>query len=147
MNKVRIMIFAVLLFFGAIVGTAQTTSDDALLRACEETVDKLKRADIENASLKEQLKIANERIALRDEQIKNKEEQVQFWKTAAEKGDKIDSNSGMIITTLRQQVAEDRQRIRELEDDNNSLRRSRTFRTWAGAAAGFGAGYYIRGKQ
>jgi hypothetical protein len=147
MNKFRILILAFLLFLSVGVVGAQTKPDDPILKACEETVDKLKRTEIEKASLQEQLKIANERVALRDEQIKNKEEQVQFWKGAAQKGDKIDNNSELIIFNLRQQVADDRLRIKELEDENKSLRSSRTFRTWAAAGLGFGAGYYVRSKQ
>jgi predicted RNase H-like nuclease (RuvC/YqgF family) len=144
-NKFGMMLLASLLFLGVgAVGTNAQVKDDPFVKACEEAVDKVKRLDIENSSLKAQLDLANQRLVLKDEQIANKEEQVQFYKKASEKGDQIDRTHELMVQNLRQQIADDRLRINDLENENDSLRRSRTIRTIAGFGIGFGLGYYVK---
>jgi hypothetical protein len=142
-SKIRVLVFAAFLMFtGAIYGQQPTPTPDPIIKACEETANLAKRLEIERDSLKAQLDISGQKLSLKDEQIANKEEQLQFWKKAAETGDKIDKNSDLIILNLRNQIADDIIRIKDLEEDNKSLRRSRDFRTFVGLGAGFAAGYF-----
>lgn len=145
-NKIKIFILTGFLLCGAFAldtkAQSPSPTPDATLIACEQTADALKRTTIERDSLKAQLDIANQRIALRDEQIANKEEQLQFWKTAAQTGDKMDTNSQLIVLNLRTQVADDQVRIKDLEEENKSLRRSRDWRTAIGFVGGFATGYF-----
>lgn len=142
----------VVAFFGAATSAhAQTPRptpvDNVNLKACEETADLAKRLKIENDSLKEQLKLKDQQIALEQERTANAKEQSMFWEKASKTGDKIDINSQAVIFQLRQQVADDQVRIHDLESENKSLRNSRNWRTVLGFGAGFGTGYYIRSKQ
>lgn len=143
--KALALVAAALLVFTA--SSSAQAVDDPILKACEETADKAKRLEIENLSLKAQLEIEKEKTANANDRVLNAKEQADFWKKAAQTGDKIDVNSGQIIFQLRQQVADDRVRIAELESDNKSLRSSRNWRTAIGLGAGFAAGYYIRDKN
>lgn len=142
-NKVRVVLFASLLFLGMGVVNVSAQVDDAFIKACEETADKAKRLEIENASLKAQLDIANQRITVRDEQITNLNQQVAFYKERTANSNQIDNNSQLVITNLREQIADDRLRIKDLESENKSLRRSRDFRTVLGFGAGLATGYVI----
>jgi predicted RNase H-like nuclease (RuvC/YqgF family) len=140
------MIFASLLFLGAAATSHAQVPDDPILKACEEIADKAKRLEIENASLKAQLEIANQRIANKDEQIANKNEQIAFYKEKEKNNTQIDRTTELMVANLRQQIADDRLRINDLENENKGLRSSRRWWTVGGAALGFGAGYYVRSK-
>lgn len=146
-NKLRVAIFSALLFLGCSVGAhAQTPvpTPDPVLQACEETADLAKRLTIENTSLKAQLDIANQKISLRDQQVGLLTDQIQFYKKIGENNNQIDVNSQLIIQNLRAQVADDQVRIKDLDYENKSLRRSRDFRTVVGFGAGFATGYFTR---
>jgi predicted RNase H-like nuclease (RuvC/YqgF family) len=147
-NKIRIMIFASLLFLGVGAGTSHAqVVDDPILKACEETADKAKRLEIENASLKAQLDIANQRLANKDEQIANKNEQIAFYKEKDKNNSQIDRTTELMVQNLRQQIADDRLRINDLENENKGLRSSRRTWTLVGVGAGFGTGYYLGNKN
>lgn len=142
-NKIKIVLLSIILFVGAGAVSAQVT-DDPILKACEEIADKAKRLEIENESLKAQLAIANQQLAVKDERIANKDEQIAFYKERTGNSTEIDRIRELQIANLRQQIAEDRLRIRDLESENKSLRRSRDFRTILGFGAGFGTGYLLK---
>ncbi len=141
-SKIRISFFALLLFLGA--GVVSVSAQEPILQACEQTADALKRANIENESLKAQISIANQQLILKDERIANKDEQLAFYKEKDKNNTGIDQTREFQVLNLRQQIAEDRLRIKDLEEDNKSLRRSRDFRTFAGFGAGFATGYFTR---
>lgn len=149
-NKLRNILFvAILIFTGFTAIGAQTPTptpkpEDPLLKACEELADSLKRQSIEISALKALLEIEKERTANAKEATQNAKTEAAFWQKAAEAGTKIDNNSGQIIFQLRQQVADDRLRIKELEDENKSLRKSRDFRTVGGFAIGFGTAWWLK---
>jgi CRISPR/Cas system CMR subunit Cmr6 (Cas7 group RAMP superfamily) len=143
-NKIRVVLFASLLFLGVGAVNVSAQTDDPILKACEETADKAKRLEIENASLRAQLDIANQQLAVKDERIKNKDEQITFLKEKDTNNSQIDSNSQLIVLNLRQQIADDRLRIKDLEAENKSLRRSRDIRTVVGFGAGFATGYVLK---
>ncbi len=150
-NRVRVGIFTLLMLVGAVGVNAQTPRPtppvgDPVLTACEEIADKAKRLEIERDSYKAQLDIEKERTANAKEATDNARKEAAFWEKAANAGTKIDNNSEQIIFQLRSQVADDRVRITELEQENKSLRSSRTTRTWLGFGAGFGLGYYTKSK-
>lgn len=144
-NKIRVTLFALFLLLGAgAVSTSAQVTDDPVLKACEETADKAKRLEIENQSLKAQLEIAKQQLALKDERIANKDEQLAFYKEKDKNNTGIDQTRELQIANLRQQIADDRLRIKDLEDENKSLRRSRDWRTVVGFGAGFATGYFTR---
>lgn len=121
----------------------QNPQDDPVLRACEEAADKLKAAQAENELLKQRLAIAEERIKNKDEQITNLKEQSDFWKQAAQTGDKLDTTNGFIIQELRNQHAADLDEIGRLRVENEKLRGSRNLRTVLGFGIGLGTGALI----
>lgn len=140
-------VFSALLFLGCVVGVnAQTATPtpDPVLQACEETADLAKRVTIERDGLKAQLDIANQKIALKDQQVGLLQDQIEFYKKIGTNNNQIDVNSQLIIQNLRAQVADDQVRIKDLEYENKSLRRSRDFRTVVGFGAGFATGYFTR---
>lgn len=144
-NKIRITFLALLIFLGAgAVNVSAQITDDPILKACEETADKAKRLDIENTSLKAQLDIAKQQLSLKDERIFNKDEQIAFYKEKEKNSTGIDQTREFQILNLRNQIADDRLRIKDLESENKGLRRSRDFRTIAGFGAGLATGYFIR---
>ena len=134
-----------------VIGTSASAQSpnatpDPVLQACEEVADTAKRLEIENASLKVQLDLANQRIVLEKERTTNAFEQRDFFKKAYESSAKIDTNSGLIIENLRTQVADYRSELEEVRTENSRLRSSRNWRTVFGFGAGLGAGYYLGNK-
>lgn len=114
-----------------------------VLKACEEVADKAKRLEIENTSLVAQLAIERERAKLYEERIAAAKAEAAAWESAYKKSKEVDSNSALIIFNLREQVADDKLRIRELEEENKKLRSSRTVRSIISFGAGVGTGFLI----
>lgn len=139
-----ILIFALGLFLYFPV-SAQI-KDDPCLKAAEETADALKKSQLENESLKLQLKLKDELIALKDQNIVLVKEQSDFWKKANEAGTKIDNNSQIVVQNLREQIADYKEENIRLRSENDKLRSSRDFRTILGLGAGVVAGKFIFNK-
>jgi hypothetical protein len=120
------------------------------LKACEEVADKLKRTEVERDGLRMQLSLKDEQLAIRAEQAKNYEEQIKFWKETAEaakqifaNNDRLDRNSQQALVLMTNLHEEDKQRIRDLEEEVRSLRSSRDKWRLATFGAG-GAAIYFR---
>jgi predicted RNase H-like nuclease (RuvC/YqgF family) len=142
-NLVLGTIFSIFLFFGATVNTSAQT-DDPILKACEQTADRLKQEEIKNAGLESEVKLLREMLTLKDEKIANVSEQREFFKKAYENSTKIDTNSSMVIDNLRVQVNDYRRELTELRAENDKLRSSRTMRTILGFGAGLATGYFTK---
>ena len=136
-------VFSLIIIFGASVQTSAQT-DDPILKACEQTADKLKEEQIKNAGLTSEVKLLREMLSLKDDKIANEVEQKEFYKKAYENSTKIDTNSSMVIENLRVQVAEYRSELLSLRAENDKLRESRTLRTFLGFGAGFATGYFTK---
>lgn len=153
MNKLKYFVAVTALFLAfSTTANAQTTSPtpdvcSVFVKAAEEAADLAKRKQIEIDSLKAQLVIEKDKVTLEKERTANKEEQVQFYKLAYEKGTKIDTNATMIIENLRFQLNDYKNEVSELRRENDKLRDSRTVRTFIGFGAGLGAGYYLGNKK
>lgn len=144
LNKLKFLLLTITAFLVFAMPTNAQTQDDPILKACEQTVDKLKQAEIENASLKEQLRLKDEAIKNANDRANNFKEQAEFWKEANKTGKEIDTNNGVIVLTLRQQIAEYQQENTSLRVENEKLRSSRNFRTLLGVGIGFGAGKLLK---
>lgn len=159
MNKIKLSVLTALMFLTfAVSANAQnprpTPTPSSVLTPCEEAVDALTRANLDKERLKIQLDEANAKLALEKERTANKEEQVQFYKTAYLKmvevdknSSKIDANSAMVIENLRFQVSDYKNENADLRRENDKLRNSRDLRTLFGVGLGFGAGYYLGNKK
>lgn len=158
MNRLKYILLSLSLFLTLTVSVAGQTAtpapQDSGLQACEQTADLAKRLQIENEGLKAQLVIKDQQVALEKERTANKEEQVQFYKTAYEKGavidknsQKLDTNSQMIIDNLRLQLNDYKTENLSLRKENDSLRNSRNWRTVIGIGAGLASGYYMGNKK
>ncbi len=151
MNKLRYALLTTSLFFcfGMSVNaqvprpTPVPTICTAFEQAAEEAADLAKRTAIERDGYKVQLDIANQKLAVKDEEVANAREQRDFYKAAYEKGTKIDNNSALVIENLRFQVNDYKNEVNDLRRENDKLRSSRDIRTMLGFGAGFGLGYYV----
>lgn len=118
--------------------------EDPLLKACEETADKARRLELENEQLKVRLEAELERNQISRDRIANLLEQNSLLEKSLATSKELDRNSFLIISNLREQVSDDRLRIKDLEQENKSLRFSRTFRSIVTFGAGVGTGYLLR---
>jgi DNA repair exonuclease SbcCD ATPase subunit len=147
-NKLRMIMLASLLFLGAgAVNVSAQVVDNPIDKACEEVADRAKRLQIENESLKAQLSLAQQQLAVKDERILGKDEQIALLKEKDKNNNQIDRNSELMVQYLRQQIADDRIRINDLENENKGLRSSRRTWTLIGTGVGLGAGYYLGNKN
>lgn len=119
--------------------------DSRVLNACERCVDELAQLRAENASLKVQRTLADERNKLKDDAIVMLKEQRDFYKTAAESfksasGERATANEtdALRITLLRDQIAD--YKI-ELDRTRRELEQVKASRKWiAISSATIGAG-------
>jgi cell shape-determining protein MreC len=121
-----------------------SSQDDPILKALEETSDRLKKAEAENEILRAKLGLKDELIAIKDDQLKVRLEQVDFFKAAVTKTTEIEGKYGLQVETLRVQHNADLAEINRLERENDKLRSSRNFRTILGFGAGLGTGYVLK---
>ncbi len=159
MNKIKYFSLTVLMFLTLAVSVSSQTpkptpTPSAVLTSCEEVTDALTRANLDKERLQIQLDAANDKLSLQKERTANKEEQVQFYKTAYEKmvevdknSSKIDTNTALVISNLREQVNDYKNQNADLRRENDKLRTSREWRTILGTGVGFGAGYYFGSKK
>ena len=137
-----IIVMAMMLAFFSTGVQAQKTQDP-LLTACEQVADKAKRLELENEQLKIRIETELERNQINRERIQNLQEQVSLLEKSLASAKELDRTSSLIIGNLREQVSDDRLRIKDLEQENKSLRWSRTFRSIVTFGAGVGTGYLL----
>lgn len=129
----------------AFFGTAANAQvkDDPVLKACEQVADKAKRLELENQELKIKLAGEQEKNAIGQQRIALLQEQASSWENALKKSKELDTNSQLIIFNLKEQIADYRLRVKDLENENNKLRSSRWTRSVISFGAGVGAGFLI----
>lgn len=108
--------------------------------ACERCADELAVAKAENASLKTQRTLSDERDKLKDDAIVMLKEQRDFYKAAAESfktatGERSEANriDELRITMLRDQIAEYKIELDRTRREVDKLRGQRKWWTFAGA--------------
>jgi len=95
------------------------------------------------AAQKDQITALNGQVSSQATTIAVITEQKDFYKQAASERKTAGTLDDQNILLLRQQIAEDRQEIKDLRNENDKLRSSRDTRTLFGLLGGIGLGYAV----
>lgn len=118
--------------------TSATDTDD--LKTQQEMAAELKFLRSENSGLKAERDALKGQVTVLTRIDEVDRERGDFYKEAAVKGMKIDSNNGLITTNMQTEINVCKARNADLEKENAGLRSSRNWRTFVGFGTGFGAG-------
>jgi hypothetical protein len=117
----------------------QDQSDE--LKTQAQILAELKASRAIIASQNKQITALEGQVSTKDQLISVITEQKDFYKQAASERKTAGTLDDQNILLLRQQIAEDRQEIKDLRNENDKLRSSRDTRTLFGGLIGLGLGY------